>query len=270
MTPVIIFENLMSAEASLLHALREFLQVSPSEIRLVFRNCVLAPGAIRDLCEVTGTCGVGFVHFQQTDFLLVRRTEQATAQVVLSSEALQNSTNLRVLELECPLMPEDLNSAVTFLERSKSLARLVLLLRPELLRRDVEAARRSLAKVEELCASELGARVTIVQYQRASRLVGGSARLAIKSATNVNDASLSSFQQEVRVRIWYEKAFGILDRVLLAYATVDLPLAVASFFDVKPFGYQLPYSNGFTPTALRSLWRPLRATAAKERGIGLA
>ncbi|GAQ89567.1 hypothetical protein KFL_005370040 [Klebsormidium nitens] len=267
----VVFENMaIHAESKLFEEIRDFLNESPSKLRLVFRHCLLLPAEFRSLCTLLGECGAGFVSFQQFAFPLGRLCNPQTEDAVLSSVALQKSGNLQSLELDCPLVVADLDSAAQFLDRSESAARLVIHLRTEFFSTGAETTQLFFKKLQELCASERGARVTVVQHRRGAR-----ASETVESARAGSSDAFSPIQDEISTVVWYEKLLTCVDKVLYVYTAVDLVLALAFLFGVKLFGYRLQPTNLATGLSgswgVWHLWRPVRATIQGRRDwVGIA
>lgn len=272
----VVFDSLYiipEAQKMIFEGIREYLQESPSKLRLVFHNCLYIQPELRGLCTLLGDCGVGSLSFQlQAEFPLDERCNPQAQDAVLGSQALQKSKNLRVLELDCPLVLEDLDSAARFLDSNESGATLVLHLRPRSFA-NPETARLFLSKLHDLCASEHGARVKIVQHRgNSARHSGDDARATTGGAS---DAFLSPVQQEIRADLRLEKMLTWTTRLLWALSLLEALLALALIFDVKLFGYQLYPLTWFiglnVVAAVHWSWRPIMATIRGKRDyVGVA
>ncbi|GAQ86279.1 hypothetical protein KFL_002800090 [Klebsormidium nitens] len=264
-TPTVMFENLVIGDdqSQVYDELRGFLQESPSKLRIVFSNCLLPPSTVRCLCKLLGECGAGFVSFRQADSPFDRMSNPQSEDAVLECEALQKSKNLQALELDFPLMPMDVDSAARFLDVSGNSATLVLHLRTEFYRGEPELAQQVVLRLQALCASERGHRVTLVQHWRPSRLFWSDTQEREESGGGLSDAVfLSTVEQEretnLRCKRWTLRVMS----VVRAWSLLDVALAPAAFFDVKLFGYRVQSSIGVVgfsvPTAVVLLWSPLQ------------
>lgn len=274
-SPTVVLESMSLASGSQLYDdIREYLKESPSKLRLVFRNCQMRPSEMSALFDLLGECGAGSVSFQQSDFRFSSLLSSVGAGAILTSAALQESKNLRRLELDCPFFPHDVPAASFFLLGSQNSSELVIHLRMEFFSGDARTAQRLCSKLRELCDSAQGTRVRIVQHRRPSRFLARSAKETVEGRQEglVSQSFLSPIQQEIDTDLWYEKLLDALDYVIEIFGIAVPILAIAELLGYKMLGFDLWPSYAFAgPAAVRTLWRPLRATIqGRPSWLGIA
>lgn len=183
---------------------------------------------------------------------------------ILGSAALQKSTSLKVLELDFPLTSPDVDSLIHFLDKNEQGAQVGIHLRPHFYAKNSERSQELVSKLRDLCASERGRRVEIVQHSRGPGVTRTGVSETIGSS---GDSALLPIQREIDAQLRIGKYIGVMDfLILFVYALLELSLSFASLLDWKPFGYLLR-RPAYLPTslALRLLWRPVRATLLGKR-----
>jgi hypothetical protein len=261
----VVFENLYSFEPTLLDDVQEYLQQPPSNLRLVFRNSLLTPVGFALIGELLAASAASCVSFQQADFPFCRHVwDPERESAVLASAALQKSTSLKALELDFPLASPVVDSVIHFLDKSEQGAQVVIHLRPHFYAGNPERSQELFSKLRDLCASERGCRVEIVQHSRGP----GATRVGVSETIGSSgDDALLPIQQEIDAQLRIGKYIGVTNfLILFVYCLLDLSLVLADLLALKPFGYLLR-RPAYLPNqfALRLLWRPVRATLLGRR-----
>lgn len=131
-----------------------------------------------------------------------------------------------------------------------------------------DQAQQLFSKLSDLCASERGRRVKIVQHREDNRMLrrGGA-----EAVGRTGEGLLFPIQQEINTRLRYERFIWLIEYVFFAYSmNLLLFLAnLASSFQFKPFGYLVGPSAYRVPVphsyVLGLVWRPVRATLIGKR-----
>jgi hypothetical protein len=253
----VVFENLYRLEPTLLDEVHEYLQQPPSNRHLVFRNCILTSEEFDFLGELLAASAASSVSFQHADIPFCRAAWTPQREnAILGSAALQKSTSLKVLELDFPLTSPDVDSLIHFLDKNEQGAQVGIHLRPHFYAKNPEPSQELFSKLRDLCASERGRRVEIVQHSRGPGVTRTGVSETIGSS---GDSALLPIQREIDAQLRIGKYIGVMDfLILFVYALLELSLNFASLLDWKPFGYLLR-RPAYLPTslALRLLWRPV-------------
>jgi hypothetical protein len=167
----VVFEKLFTVAPTLLDEVQEYLEQSPSNLKLVFRNCLLTPGDFASLGELLEANAARSVSFQQTIFPFRRNNNLPRAESILGPAALQKIDSLQTLELDFPLSLPDVDYAIGFLDKNEEGAKVVVHLRPRFYAGFPDQAQQLFSKLRDLCASERGRRVRIVQHREDNRIL---------------------------------------------------------------------------------------------------
>lgn len=267
-----VFENLFSVTSTLLDDFYQYLHDPPSNLRLVFRNCLLIhPEDFRSLAELLERCGATSLAFQQTELPKRRRRwNTQSAEPILGSVALQDSPSLQLLDLDLPLFLPDVDTAISFLTANKHGATIVFHVRPRFYARDRNQAQQLFSKLRDLCASAHGNRVRVVQHTGGNRILTRGVSGTVGSSPSEGSLISPGFQQEIDTRLRFKRFVRILDYVFLAYCTVDLYRCIANVAFIlrfKPSGYldSPPPALIMSSVSLGLIWRPIRATLLGRR-----
>ncbi|GAQ86750.1 hypothetical protein KFL_003090070 [Klebsormidium nitens] len=217
----VVLEHLVEVEPLLLEALRRC--SSPEKLQLAFRNCLLPANGFRSLFAVLGERGTGRVALQQHSPF----ENPQVAALLLACAELQSSTGLKVLELDLPLSPADLDSVALFLDRNLNGAEVVIHLRPAFYFKSGQLSQRFFSQLRGLCLSERSARLRIVRYRGGAPLSKGRAAEDPGSL----DAFLSPVQQEIRSKLRIRKIVGFVDRSISFLLVGDLLVVLATLVD---------------------------------------
>lgn len=208
LSQTVVIENLVKGldQRVLLGGLQEYLNASPSKLRLVLRNCRMRDANIRSLCDLLGECGVGHVTYQKIGHI---RPWRRMGNSVLLSLGLRNSKDLHTLELDCPLYESDFNALTAFLDANGHGTKIVIHVRRSIYCLDLNEARKVLSKLKVLCSSERGARVTVVHHRGGAP--GGSPGQVADSVSTFDD---SPFEREVATALKYRMLLMGMDHAL--------------------------------------------------------